>query len=230
MSGSPNYVQHAFRGRSDTGTVEATPTWIAAEDTSFSRDRDAVFRVRFLIRNTGTASGNVQYRIRARVKPPGGAYGSVFSLTTTSDHIRTSTAASSSADAASITTTRLTSPGGTYITGQYDDNGATANINVTAGNYTEIEYGLELVEADFSTAGDWEVELQVYNNTTALHGYTQTPVITVAGQAPADPPGPITDYALTATGADSYSRSATEPTPAADSYQVQRLTGYSPWQ
>jgi hypothetical protein len=47
---------------------------------------------------------------------------------------------------------------------------------------------------------------------------------------PADPPGPITDYALTATSASSYTRSATTPTPAADSYRVQRLTGYGPWE
>jgi hypothetical protein len=174
MSGSPNYVMSRYRFRTDAGAVEDTPTWGAAENTTYAPGVDSPFRLRVGLDNTGTASGNVQYRIRYRVKEPGGAFGAYASASTTSAHVRTSTAASSSGDNAALSTARLTAGGGSWVNGQYDNNGVTANINLTAGNHSEVEYGLILNGADFTVAGTYDIEFRVYNNVTELNGYTVT--------------------------------------------------------
>jgi hypothetical protein len=133
-----------YRGRSDTGTVDASPTFITTENTAFSVSPGTAFRIRIGVENTGTASDTI---ISPAASAGNGisrcgytdvAFGTVASSFNGAD-------AGSSADAANIATQRLTSGTGTFATATngYDEN-ETISCAVANGNFTEVEFGVVL--------------------------------------------------------------------------------------
>jgi len=175
MSSSPNLNQVHYRIRTDTGAVDATPTWAAAEDTSISLAVETNFRIRFVVQNTGTADSSTPFILR--VSKNGGAYTAV---TTTSG----ATLGAQSADASTSTdgtiiapaNYRLTAGAGTLLgNGHYDENGS-LSLAVGFGGYRELECGLILKTA--GTANGNTFDFRIYINTTAFTTYGQTPRIT----------------------------------------------------
>jgi hypothetical protein len=97
--------QRHFRFRTDTGAVDATPTWGAAEDANYVPG-SAAFRLRFSIENPDAeATGSLPFQIY--VSKNGGAYAAV---TTSSTNGVQSTDAGSDADNTTIVIPRLTTP------------------------------------------------------------------------------------------------------------------------
>lgn len=172
MTGSPNRRQYHYRFRTDTGTIDATPTWGANEDTTYVPLSGANLRVRFLVWNDGTATtGNQSWSLYYQKN----GTGSFAAVTTTSTVVK-AVDAGSSADNTSLATQRLTSPAsGTFVAGQYDETGATGTIAITTGNFSEFEFGIQFVTADL-TNGDY-VKLRVYAGGSALQAYDVEPQI-----------------------------------------------------
>jgi hypothetical protein len=164
------------RFRSDTGTVEASPTWFANEDTNYSLDVSAgnVFlRVRVSVQENSTGSSVTSWILRASKN--GGAYANI---TTSGTDIANDSGASSSSDEAATTTQRLTSGTGSYVAGLYDNNGAMGNISITANNFMEFEYGLVVKSAGVADGDTFD--FRVYRSgSTAFSAYTVTPRITI---------------------------------------------------
>jgi hypothetical protein len=104
--------QRHFRFRTDTGAVDATPTWGAAEDTNYVPG-SAAFRLRFSIENPDAeATGSLPFQIY--VSKNGGAYAPV---TTSSTNGIKSIDAGSDADNTTIVIPRLTTPIWTPLAG-----------------------------------------------------------------------------------------------------------------
>jgi hypothetical protein len=104
--------QRHFRFRTDTGAVDATPTWGAAEDANYVPG-SAAFRLRFSIENPDAeATGSLPFQIY--VSKNGGAYAAV---TTSSTNGIKSIDAGSDADNTTIVIPRLTTPVWTPLAG-----------------------------------------------------------------------------------------------------------------
>jgi hypothetical protein len=104
--------QRHFRFRTDTGAVDATPTWGAAEDANYVPG-SAAFRLRFSIENPDAeATGSLPFQIY--VSKNGGAYAAV---TTSSTNGIKSIDAGSDADNTTIVIPRLTTPIWTPLAG-----------------------------------------------------------------------------------------------------------------
>jgi len=169
--GTPFTNQVHFRFRTDAETVDATPTWGSTEDqATYIPALDTAFRVRFTVENTGTtnmrSSRSLYYSLN------GGAY---VSVTTTSSVVR-AVDAGASADGDAIATQRLTSATGTWVNGEYDESGATSNFNLVDGNFTEFEYGIQVISADVSEGSN--VALRIYNSSSPMDNYAKTPLMT----------------------------------------------------
>jgi hypothetical protein len=154
-----------YRGRSDTGTVDGTPTWIAAENTAFGVTPGTNFRIRIGVENTGTAADTITQpdttRGIARCGYASVAYATVASLLNGAD-------AGSSADATDVTTQRLTSGTGTFATGTagYDEN-ETLSTNVTNGTFTEVEFGAVLTSGPVGGGESWTFQVGGLTNASA---------------------------------------------------------------
>jgi hypothetical protein len=168
-----------YRGRSDTGTVDGTPTWIAAENTSFSVTVGTAFRIRIGLENTGTASdtatspGSGTPTGISRCGYDDLSYGSLTLVINGAD-------AGSSADATDVTTQRLTSGTGTWANGVagYDEN-ETFSCAVANGNFTECEFGVVLT-GGAATPGvgggeTWTFGVNGLTNAPANHPTFTTP-------------------------------------------------------
>lgn len=132
-----------YRGRSDTGTVDGSPTWLAAEDTSFSATVGTAFRIRIGVENTGTAVDTITQPDGTRgIQRCGFAtnftYGNLPNVINGAD-------AGSDADATNVTVQRLTSGTGTFESGVagYDEN-ETLSTTSNNGKFTEVEFGVVL--------------------------------------------------------------------------------------
>lgn len=175
MSGAPIFGQEHFRFRSDTGTVNnASPTWLAAEDTSVTMLATTVpFRLRIGVQNTGTATASLANLLWSK---NGGAY---TTFSTASSGVIYNSSASSDVDNTGVTTGnfRLTAMSGGKIAGFYDSNGVYL-VGVNSNANIELEFGLSLVATDFVN-GD-TIEFRVYSTgSTALTSYDVTPKITI---------------------------------------------------
>lgn len=143
MVTTPVLSQSHFRWRTDADTVDATPTWGAAEDTNWTQPADTNFRVRFTVQET--AGGNPA---AATVKLQANLQGGGFFDVTTSSTIVKAVDASSSTEDTSIVTQRLSGTGG-YIAGRYSEDGSPAStVNLGATDNTEWEFGIQIVSAD----------------------------------------------------------------------------------
>jgi hypothetical protein len=171
MSGSATMVQDHYRVRRDNATVNGTPTWLAAEDstTGVWPGYDVPFCIRFVLSNTGTAaSGN----IIPRYSHNGGAYTAI----TTSSSVVRSVDVSVDADATAIPTANflLTAGTGVAADGATDEGGS--NTAVTNGNYKEHEFSF-LIRSEDVADGD-TIAFRLYNGTSAFTTYSVTPTIT----------------------------------------------------
>ena len=154
MTTTPVLSQSHFRWRTDAGTIDATPTWGAAEDTNWTQPADTNFRVRFVVQET--AGGNpAAATVKLQASHQGGVY---FDVTTVSTIVKAVDASSSAEDAA--TTTRRLSGTGTYVAGRYSEDGSPAStVNLAASQNTEWEFGVQIIDAD-TAVGD-TIDLKV---------------------------------------------------------------------
>jgi len=170
----PAYAQSHFRFRTDTGLVDAAPTWAKAEDVSLAAADYANinYRLRISIQNTGAGTPLNTWTLR--YSKNGGAY---TAITTTSTVVQAIDAgAGSTGDLATIQ--RLTSAVGTFSgNGSYSENGTTGNVILGSGRFAEFEYGIKIVAAD--VAANDTIDFQVFPNTTGVITQTVTPRITV---------------------------------------------------
>lgn len=197
---NPFLNQHHTRIRSDNNSADGgTPTWQTTENqsTALSWNTATAIRIRFGVENTGTATAN-QVR-RMFVSRNGGSYTEVNA---TSSVCRTIDA-SSGADAYSIATSNflLTAGTGTALTGDYRDNAnPSITANLAAGEYTEYEFGFEIIDADVNN-GD-TLDFRVYYNGAAMDNYAHTPRISVNKVTAYTLPVDLGSYAQTGQTAD----------------------------
>ena len=129
-------VQH-FRWRKDTGAVDATPYWDAAEDTnivSAAGGGASRRRLRFVVENTG-ATGTTKWSVY--YSKDSGAYTKAIS-----GDVYNVSDASTDADETAVTVQRLTAGSGSWQNGVYDESGETADFSLAGGSFTEVEFGL----------------------------------------------------------------------------------------
>ncbi len=165
-AGSPNNRQVHYRTRTDSGGIDASPTWGAAEDTAFWPGYNTNFRLRAVVENTGTAAGSIGSASFFRC-----GFATAVAISTTSAFIKAADA-STSADAAAVTVQRLTSGTGVFQNGQYDEDGSLSAYSLTNGNFTELEYGLQLLSADLG--GGETVTFQINSTVTRVVDATYT--------------------------------------------------------
>lgn len=139
-SGTPvSRITH-YRGRSDGGTIDASPTWFAAEDTSFAVTVGTPFIVRASVENTGSASETVDAPDTTRGIVRCGyanlAYSSLANVINGGN-------ASGSTDNATGTVQRLTSGAGSFLGVLLDENESIGS-GLAAGNFAEYECGIVL--------------------------------------------------------------------------------------
>jgi hypothetical protein len=175
--GSPTLRQNHYRFRVDGSDREATPTWGAAEDTTYYPGQDTPFRLRFAVDNTGTA---------AAATGPWPAYslnGGAYTLINASSSVVRIQDASSGGVSANIATAnlRLTAGSGSSAIGRYFD-AVTAVSKIAAGTYTEYEYGLLIRDADVAPGDTIDFRLYDSDGTalgTAYSTYNVTPRVTI---------------------------------------------------
>jgi hypothetical protein len=155
------FEQEHYRIRSDeTAANPGTPVWESDIDqaTRTSIDADTLFRIRFVIANTGSANDTSTYSLY--FSHEGGSYTAVAASGTA---VITADAGTPS-DADSLTTAnfQLTAGTGSAIDGEYDENNSIASFALDDGEYTEMEFCIQLNSAVVSP-GD-TIDLRVYQD------------------------------------------------------------------
>lgn len=171
------FTQTHARFRNDDGS-ETTATWSAAEDANATIGVDANFRIRLQVDET--AGGTLNNFVGVlRYSHNSGAYTAV---TGASSVVRASASANFADEAA--TTNQLTAPTGTFLTGAMDEadgSAGTTQIDFGAGQFTELEYCVQIVSTDVVN-GD-TIDFRVYRGTNALNSYAVTIRATVSEAA-----------------------------------------------
>src|SRR5215216_1605634 len=198
MSGSPTNRQTHYRHRIDGGVAsDVTEIWGAAQDTDWYPGLGTPFRLRLGMDNTGT--GAMVTGPQLRVSKNGGAYQAVTTTSTIVKGTDASPTASSASDASLTTTTfDLTAGSGTAVAGRYSEAGNPTSPKTGAGNYTEVEFGLQIVAADVA-AGD-TIDFRLQDGVTVFTTYSVTPRITIPA-VPSAPGSPVS-YQLSDTASD----------------------------
>ena len=180
---APVYVQDAFRGRYDNGSL-TTATYKAELNTNFNADIDQVFRLRQVVQNTAANAdtGDQTYELWCDRNEAG----SYFQVTSTSSYIQLANDANSIADNAATvqsigtgTYTADTSNG--YNDGTTDD--ITGTVSIGRSREAEIEHCLKILST--SSAND-TFDFRLRRSTaTLLDTYNYTPRVTaVAAHVP----------------------------------------------
>lgn len=169
---NPSFTQVAFRTRNDDGS-ESTATFRQAQNTNDTLYVGQAFRVRFLIDETASVAWtNKTWNLRYSLN--GGAYTAVSASTPVQF-----LASANFADGDDCVS-RLTGGSGTFLVnnnGMKETTGGALNSG-SAGNLFETEWNLQIDSAQVAN-GD-TIALRIYDGTTAIATYTQTPTITVA--------------------------------------------------
>lgn len=174
---NPFLVQDHFRIRDDnTAADPGTPNWITTEDQGTAEviNTATMFRIRFVISNTGAANATSNFDLY--VSKNGGSYAAV---TTTSSNVQAVDGGdASSADATVLSTGnfQLTAGTGTAAAGEYDEDGS-VGANLSNGDYFEVEYCVSIVYADVADADT--LDFRVYYNGAAMDSYSVTPRVEV---------------------------------------------------
>jgi hypothetical protein len=200
----------AYRVRNDDGS-ESGATWKAAQNTDVSIPEGEVFRVRFLLQETG-GIGYVQatgdYMLRRKLNAGSflfvGAESGTVVLGSASAFVTDETA----------TTSQLTGGSGSFVAGKVEASNARLQAPLTANNYTELEFTIVIPAADV-VDGD-VVEIELAQLTEALGGPTERITITNTATNPIITVG---SGATPKTGSDSGSLTG-ETATVAQAYTV----------
>lgn len=155
MGGSSDFRSDIYRGRSDTNSVATAATWIASENTGWTQDVSAKFRMRFRICNAGTNGNSAFTKIQYNKNSAG------WNDVTTSSSVLRAVDVSSDANDQTITSAQLTTAAGSFGTGRYSEDGtASSSGSISNSNgYAEFEFGLQLVSADVANADTVQVRV-----------------------------------------------------------------------
>lgn len=169
---NPSFTQTRFRFRNDDGN-ETTATFKAAENTAITQAVQSALRVRIQIDETASrAWTNKTWNLRYSLN--GGAYTAVSASTPIQF------ASSSNFADGDDCTAQLTAATGAFTSnnnGMKETTGGATNSG-NAGEYFETEWCLTIDETQVAH-GD-TINLRVYDGTTAITTYSQTPGITVS--------------------------------------------------
>jgi hypothetical protein len=171
-------TQRAARFRSDTNSVDTAATWLAAENANITLTclTDQVLRLRLSIQCSSTAQNAVGWQLQFQRN--GGGY--VTSVSPTSAWV-SGADASSSADETALTVRQLSVGTGSFVNGLYDETGTTGTIGITASNYIEFEFGINIKAADVADGDTLDFHLfKAGGPPTQISAYTVTPRITVS--------------------------------------------------
>lgn len=168
---NPSFTQVTFRGRNDDGS-ESAATWKATQGSDWTQDTGAKFRVRFRIDETASRAWtnkvwNLYYQINT------GGYNPVTASTPVQFAL-----SNNFADGADCTA-QLTGGTGTFVTdnnGMKESTGGATNSG-TAGYLFETE--ICLIIDGGQVADNDTINLRIYDGSSAIAAYTDTPVITV---------------------------------------------------
>lgn len=167
----PSFTQVTFRSRNDNGS-ETTATWRQTQGTDDTYTTDTNYRIRFLIDETASrAWSNVTWNLYYSLNS--GTYTAVGS----GQPVKLSL--SGNFTNGDNCTSQLTGGSGSFLTsnaGMCESSGAT-NTGA-AGNYFEVEFCIQIDSA--YVAHNDTINLRVYNGTSAIATYTDTPIITVS--------------------------------------------------
>lgn len=175
----PPLAQAGYRWRNDDGS-ETTATWKVAENTGPGNlALDTNHRLRFVVDETGGVGAVADLQLQLQYRKNGGAYTNVNA---SSSNVRSSASTQFAEEAA--TTRQLSSGTGTFVAGAMDEDEGLAGegnqIDLAAGNLTEVEYCFQLRSADLVGGDTLDFRL-VKPGAVVLDAYTQTPSLTIVG-------------------------------------------------
>lgn len=174
--GVPTWVQEHYRWRNDDGS-ESTAGWKAATDTTITNQaRYQNIRLRFVIANTGAASGTVtpQLEFSASTNGPWTALSTETNGATAFEMTTTAGYADGDASTAQLTGT------GSWVAGKVVEkpsNKTVAAITVNTNAHTEAEYCLR---ATAKAAGGMPYYFRTSNAGSILNTYTKIAQLTMA--------------------------------------------------
>jgi len=170
--GQPTFDQDAFRGRDDDVALNSA-AFTRALNTNWTQLTDTAFRVRFLIQETGTATGPDR-KFTLYYTYNGGA--------NTPIEDGPELVAAESLQYSDGAATNQVLGGGTYISGEslggVEAGFLTGNIDVEQGNEFEIEFCLVINGSVVAEGGTLVLQVRAENG-TVLASYTNTPTITI---------------------------------------------------
>lgn len=176
MTNTFGITARAYRWYADDGAENAS-TALAAENTAYDLyagvNASIVLRYGVQESGTGTASGAATDDYQLQYKKNAGAFTNV---TGASSNIRARASANLTDGAA--TTQRLSAGSGSFVAGEIDEgDGLITDWALTANNYSDLVYSLEVVAAD--VAEDDSFTFQVLRNGSVFNTYSVTPTLTV---------------------------------------------------
>ncbi len=171
---SANVVQTSFAGFEDDAAL-GSATQIGTNNTNWTQDTGANFRVRFEVSETNGGSAN-NYNLVLYYNTGGG-----WALVTSSTPVQFATSSNVS-DGTAITGAGHF--GNQDANGEFDSNGTVANVSLN-NQQTEMEYCLTIDSAQ--VADEDTIQLRAQNSGTALDSYTNSLTVTVN-----EPAAPIT--------------------------------------
>ena len=173
---NPVFVQQSFRGRNDDGG-ETDASWIADANIDFNQVAGTPFRLRFLIQETNNKSAtNQQYKAQYNKLSAGWV-----DVTTSSSNVISIGSANTSWTLTDDDATTQQVGGGTFFTGAFNDDdvaGEGNQLNFAGNDETELEFCLQIVDADVALGNTIQVRV-VESDSTLLDTYSNTPTITV---------------------------------------------------
>lgn len=167
-------TQERFRFYND-GTENGS-TALAAENTNLTllNGSQVHLRIGFSETGTGSISGATTDDYQLQVSKNGGAYANV---TTSSSNVKA--VASANLTDAGTTTQRLSAGTGSFVAGEISEAGLVTDRQITANNFSELLYAIEIVGADVA-AGDTLDFRVLLNGATTNMTYSVTPRLTVS--------------------------------------------------
>jgi hypothetical protein len=213
--------QVGFRARNDDGN-ESGASWKAAENTGWVQVAGEVFRFRLVVQevNGANATGT---DFQLSVNRNSGGW---FLVTPSTSIVRA--VGSSNVTDGEATTNQLASGTGDFTSGEVSENGQTGGITVQGSRYTEVEFVVEIVEADVSENDTIEFRVTRPTNGT-LDAYPEIGVATVELPAPPPPPAPeLVSGATNEAGTEvrlTFSENMADPTGEHGAFEFTRNGG-----
>lgn len=166
----------------DDDAGEAASTALAAEDINhtINADSNVAFQFRARIDETGGADGTTMHDYQVQYAKNGGI---ATDLTTTDsgDGIRAVAAGLTNDNATTDRSSEpISNPGsGSFVAGEQSDDGLVDNMQLTANNFTEHAYGIEIVSANVADTDYFEFSFSspggIVNNVTPRMTVSKTP-------------------------------------------------------